>query len=386
MIRVALFLVLSLVFIPLKSQTLTDASRVSVLTVGSGRSLNDAFGHNAFRVQDDSLGIDYVFDYGRYDFEAPNFYLKFARGKLDYLLGLSYYKDFIQAYKSQDRTVKQQWLNLNLSQKQQLFEFLKNNYKDENRAYRYDFFYNNCATKIKDVLKVVTQNQITFNTPDGFSPKTFRTLIQDELDWNTWGSLGIDIALGSVIDKAATAEEHMFLPKYIYTFFEQASIAQGSPLVIRSETVYQQQIAYPKSSFWSSPLFVMLLLSFVIIWITFKDRKNNTNSRWLDTLIVLITDLIGFLLLLLWFATDHTATAFNYNLLWAFPINILLIFQLYRQKLSPWVKPYIKLLIVLIALLILHWFTGVQRFAPALLPLLIALVYRYVFWIQNQEY
>lgn len=384
MIRIIFLTVFFLTFsTTFQAQTLTESARTSVLTVGPGQSLNDAFGHNAFRIQDDSLGIDYVFDYGRYDFNAPNFYLKFAQGKLDYLLGLSYYKDFLQSYKTQNRTVKQQWLNLSLKQKQQLFDFLKNNYKPENRAYRYDFFYDNCATKIKDVLNLTTQNQIVFETPKEFTPKSFRTLIQDELEWNSWGSLGIDIALGSVIDKTATAEEHMFLPKYIYAFFEQAVFISGEPLVSHSEVTFQQQTSKKNSfNFLSSPLLILSLFALIVLWITYKDRKNSSVTKWIDIVLALLTGMAGILIVFLWFATDHTATAYNYNLLWAFPLNLILLFQLLKSTPSNWVKPYFKLLIILIALLILHWITGVQHFAPTIIPLLIALLFRYVFWIQ----
>ena len=362
---------------------LTEAAQVSVLTIGSGKSLNDAFGHNAFRIQDDSLGIDYVFDYGRYDFNAPNFYLKFARGKLDYLLGLSNFQDFYQAYVLHDRMVQQQWLNLNQQQKQNLFELLKENYKTENRAYKYDFFYNNCATKIRDVLNQATTHQITFNTPRELAPKTFRTLIQDELHWNSWGSMGIDIALGAKIDKTATPQEHMFLPKYIHTFFGEATLPSGQPLVLRSETLYSQQQPHAPPSFWSSPVLVMLILALIIIGITLKTWNSNKRNTVLDVTIVTITGIIGILLVLLWFATDHTATAFNYNLLWAFPLNLVLAIQLRKQNPPRWVKPYIKLLLVLLALLTLHWCTGVQRFALALLPLLVALAWRYVFVLKS---
>src|SRR5690606_18330911 len=110
---------------------LSPSAEISVLTIGPGASLNDSFGHNAFRIQDIEKGTDLVFNYGIYDFEAPNFYLKFAQGKLNYLIGFDYYNDFLQTYISQNRTIQEQVLNLSQEEKQTIFDYLINNYKPE---------------------------------------------------------------------------------------------------------------------------------------------------------------------------------------------------------------------------------------------------------------
>ena len=120
---------------------LTETAEVSVLTIGPGESLNDAFGHNAFRVIDRNKGIDIVYGYGEYDFDAPNFYLKFARGKLNYLISRDSFSRFYNVYSYYNRTIEEQVLNLSLVEKQKLFDYLENNYEPENRRYLYDFFY-----------------------------------------------------------------------------------------------------------------------------------------------------------------------------------------------------------------------------------------------------
>ena len=96
---------------------LSPQAEISVLTIGQGDNLNDAFGHNAFRVKDKSVGLDIVYDYGRYDFETPNFYLKFAQGKLNYLIGKRKFRNFFDTYRFYDRTIKEQKLNLSQEQK-----------------------------------------------------------------------------------------------------------------------------------------------------------------------------------------------------------------------------------------------------------------------------
>ena len=366
---------------------LSPEAKISVLTIGPGESLNDAFGHNGFRIKDNSLGIDVVYGYGEYDFDAPNFYLKFAQGKLNYLISRHNFSDIVYHYSQNNRNIDEQVLNLTKEEKQKLFNFLENNYKPENRRYLYDFFYDNCATRIRDVAIKATDRSIDFNVPKNFEPKTFRTLIHDHVGLNTWGSFGIDIALGSVIDRKASVNEHMFLPKYIHDFFENATLNSTQNLVESSSNLYEKKATRSSSNFLLSPIIVMGLIGFIILFFTYKDYKNNTRSKWLDLIIFGTTGIIGVLILLLWFATDHSATAQNYNVLWAFPLNIIVIGQLLRPTVKNWFKSYLKFLVIMLCLMTLHWVIGVQVFAIGLIPLLIALLVRYVFLIQffNQK-
>lgn len=377
-----LFLLLASKLTYAQQNILSEQAEISVLTIGPGNSLNDSFGHSAFRIKDPIKGIDLVFNYGVYDFDTPNFYLKFAQGKLNYLIGGDYYEDFFERYISENRSIQEQVLNLTPSEKQKLFDYLLNNYKPENRRYLYDFFYDNCATKMKDVAQNALNNTIIFNKPNDFKPETFRTLIQNNLHRNSWGSLGIDVALGSVIDKQATAEEEMFLPENIHKFFEIASIKNTNQPLVKENKVLYKAIRTPKSTdFFTSPLFILGLISLVILYITYNDYKNKSCSRWLDITLFSITGLVGIVILLLWFATDHTGTHQNYNLLWAFVLNIFVIGQVVRMKPSAWFVRYLKLLVMLLCLLTFHWIVGIQVFAIGLIPLLIALLVRYVYLI-----
>lgn len=368
----------------LAQPVLSNQAKVSVLTVGPGSSLNDAFGHSAFRIQDTVNNIDLVFGYGEYNFNTPNFYLKFAKGQLNYLISKDNFDRFLAAYTYFDRTIKEQDLNFSQVEKQKLFNFLSENYKPENRAYLYEFFFDNCATKIRDVAIIASNDRIIFNTPENFKQKTFRNLIHDNLNKNSWGSLGIDLALGSVIDRKATPEEHMFLPENIYVFFENATFKNNKePLVQESRTLYKQKNNPSSGAFILSPLFVFGILGFFILYITYKDHLAKKQTQWLDVALFVFTGITGVLVLLLWFATDHTGTHQNYNLLWAFALNLFMIPQLLKQKTSQWFIKYLKLLIILLCLLTLHWLIGVQVFAIGLIPFLIALFIRYLYLIKH---
>ena len=360
---------------------LTENTEISIITIGPGSLLNDSFGHNGFRVKNEYF--DVIYDYGRYNFEDPNFYTNFAQGKLKYLMGASNSRAIFTYYKQQNRTIKEQILNLEQDQKEVLLNYLANNYKIENRAYLYDFFYDNCATKMRDVSETVFNSSIEYKTPKVYKEETFRNLIQNNLHWNSWGSFGIDIALGSVIDRTASPREYMFLPENIFQFFKEASFKDSKkPLVKESKVIYAQDGEFEKGSFFTSPILILSLLSLCILFITYKDRKNNKQSKWLDILLFFITGSIGLLLLLLWFATDHSATAYNYNLLWACPISLIALFQVYKNNPKRWFIGYLKLLVIMLCLMTLHWFIGVQVYAHALIPLLIALAARYVYLIR----
>lgn len=366
-----------------QDQQLSGQAQISVLTIEPGLNLYDAFGHNAYRIKDDNL--DVVFNYGVYDFDTPNFYTKFAQGKLNYKLAANYFEDSKNYYIRQNRTIKEQVLNLTQDQKQKIYDYLLVNYEPENQYYLYDFFYDNCATKIRDVLVKSLDEEIVFNTPKNFEPKTFRTLIQEKLKWNSWGSLGIDLALGSVIDKKASPEEHMFLPDYIHSFFGAATFKNGKKLVKNDSVIYTKMAVKQKSNFLTSPVFAFSILAFSILLITFRDYKNTRQTKWLDVVLFITTGVIGIVILLLWFATDHSATAFNYNLLWAFALNIVMFPQILEAVPKKWFVRYLKFLVILLALMALHWLVGIQSFALALTPFMLALFIRYIYLINHYK-
>ena len=362
---------------------LTIESEISILTIGPGTSLNDAFGHNAIRIKDPVYKFDIVFDYGRYDFETENFYLKFAQGKLDYQISQSKFEKFFRYYQYNNRSVKEQILNLNTKQKTAFYNLLKENIKPENKNYPYDFFYNNCATKIKDDIENILDYQVVYTPSPTFKQFSFRNLIRSDLNQNSWGSLGIDIALGSKIDQIASVEEHMFLPKYLYQLLENARLESDASRLVSASKILHPSDAIVEDNFFNSPLFVLGILALIMLLITYNDYKNNSRSKWLDISLFVITGCIGVLLLLLWFATDHQTTAYNYNLLWACALNILFIPSVCKPKLNNRGLSYLKFLVLLLSLMGLHWITGVQSFAIGLIPLLIAMGIRYLFLIHH---
>ena len=378
-----LFIFLSLVIYTSFSQNiqLTSQAEISIITVDDGKELYDTWGHSAIRVLDRSNDIDQVYNYGMYDFNTPNFYTKFAQGKLLSDLGNYPFYRFLKGYMVENRGVTEQILNLTLTQKQHYFNFLENNAKPENRKYLYDFFFDNCATKLRDVTTEVLGNKVNYKDELLQSTLTFRDLIYKKLEYHPWGTFGIDIALGSVIDKKATPKQTTFLPVYVYKGFENATILENGkevPLVKMTTVLYQQKEEEIQKSFFT-PIILFSILAIIILLITYYDFKNKRRTKWLDFSLFLITGIVGLVVLLLWFATDHTATAKNYNVLWAFMPNIFIAFQLLKDKVKPWLRKYILLLIALLLIIIVIWILKVQVFSIGLIPILVFLVIRYLF-------
>ena len=360
---------------------LSPQAEISIITVDQGKELNDTWGHSAIRVLDKTNHIDQVYNYGVYDFDTPNFYTKFARGKLLYDLGSYPFHYFLKSYIKQNRAVIEQILQLTLIQKQEYFDFLENNAKPENKKYLYDFFFDNCATKLRDVTTEVLGDSVNYQDELLQDTFTFRDLIYQKLEYHPWGTFGIDLALGSVIDKKATPKQYTFLPEYVFKGFENVMILQNGkevPLVKRTTILYEQKEEMVQKSFFT-PLFLFSIIAFLVLWITNHDHKKKKRTKWLDFLLFFTTGITGLIILLLWFATDHSATANNYNIFWAFLPNLFLAFPLLKTALKPWHKKYILFLILLLVLTVILWIVKIQIFSVGLIPILVLLAVRYAF-------
>ncbi|MEJ2005805.1 MAG: DUF4105 domain-containing protein, partial [Cyclobacteriaceae bacterium] len=218
---------------------LSESAEIRVLTCGPYQGeLYSAFGHSAIRVYDPDVGIDYLFNYGVFDFDQPNFYLNFARGFLHYQLAVTDYRYFRDAYISRNRYIHEQVLNLNAGEKQAFFDFLQWNMKPENRYYYYDYFYDNCATRVRDALVRTFGDSIEFDGSYIDTEYTIRDLTDIYLQQQPWGDLGIDLCLGLPMDTVASPYMYMFLPDYIEKEFDNAYIIRkGSRIPLVKETI-----------------------------------------------------------------------------------------------------------------------------------------------------
>jgi hypothetical protein len=356
---------------------LSEQAEISVVTCGPFQGeLYSAFGHSAFRVADPALGFDVIYNYGIFDYDQPNFYLNFALGKNKYMCGLQDYNRFRDVYIYYNRFIHEQKLNLNQAQKQKLFSFLEWNARPENRDYYYDYFYDNCATKIRDVMLQNFGDSVRFNTGHITTDYSIRELTDMYLQQQPWGDLGIDIGLGLPMDKKAAPLEYMFLPDYVEAGYDHATIKRNGadePLVKEKVVTYESR---EEEASWSlpHPLYVFIFIAVVALVLTIWDIRRNKLSTWFDSALFTTAGLIGILLLFLWFFTDHKAAANNFNLLWAFPAHIVAGVVVFKRR--TWTKYYFLFALILSALTLLVWPILPQKLHYALIPVVITLAIR----------
>ncbi|MBN7809550.1 DUF4105 domain-containing protein [Algoriphagus sp. H41] len=371
-----LFLLVFMGLAPARAQVY----EISLLTCSPGEELYSSFGHSAIRVrQVEPAGQDVVFNYGTFDFSAPNFYGKFTMGQLDdYYLSVTTFPNFLREYDYYQRDVREQVLDLSEDQQRRIVEYLWTEAEPSRRFYSYEFFFNNCATKIRDAFEAALGEQLSWDETVKEEEKTFRNLIDEYVYPLPWADFGIDLALGSVIDRDATEREEQFLPDYMEAAFAKATI-QGDgpsrPLVKASRTVLE----YPKSEFEMglvNPYYLMWGVAILFMLLTVIGHKKKRLFLGFDLGLFAILGLLGLLLAFLWFFTDHAATKWNWNLLWAFPGHLALVYGLAKKRFEPWVKKYLLFALILADAAVVFWILGWQSFHPSLIPLLLVIILR----------
>ncbi|MFY0651399.1 MAG: DUF4105 domain-containing protein [Cyclobacteriaceae bacterium] len=362
----------------LAAQKLSDQAEITVITVGPTQTeLYSAFGHSGFRVFDPQSGYDKFYNYGVFNFNQPNFYLNFTRGKLLYKLGVDDYNLYKQYYTREKRSITEQYLNLTQEQKQEVFNFLQNNAIPENAEYYYNYIYDNCATKMRDVLNEVLDGKIKYDFSYASNEYTYRELMDLYLERQPWGDLGIDICLGSEIDNKAEGHGYMYLPDYVEEAFRGAVIEDGSgskPLIKKTDKVNQGD---GKEGFVTaiSPLILFVIVFFVIGLFTHRSIKYGLRNKWLDVTLYGVTGMVGILLLLLWFATDHLS-AYNFNLIWAMPLNLIALIFMFKENKSPaWKFYYLGYGLIMLLFIVLRELLP-QQLHLALVPLVLGLAIR----------
>lgn len=361
---------------------------VSLLTADPGTELYSSFGHSAIRMREmgPDGGRDLVFNFGTFDFDTPNFYGKFATGKLNYMLSVVPYDRFIVEYDYYKRGLREQVLDLNQEQKDFLLQHLDAQYAPERRFYKYDFFYNNCATKIRDAFDISMGKQLVWSDSVGVE-KTFRNLIDEFVLPLPWADFGIDLALGAVIDRPATELEKQFLPTYMEQAFANATIVENGvsrPLVRESRVLLE----YPKENVQQSllnPSMVFWLLTLVFAALTLYGFKKGKLMKGLDVALFGTVGILGIVVAFLWFFTDHSATAWNWNILWAFPGHLVLVWGLVARPNATWISSYLLFVMGATVMTLLFWIFGLQSFSPALIPILLLLLLRSNFLFYNRK-
>lgn len=359
-----------------------DSIRFSLLTCGAGEEIYSLFGHTAIRYENFTRGIDAVFNYGIFSFNTPNFILRFTLGETDYQLGVTSYKQFAYEYTWTGRDVWQQTLNLNAEEKKKLLALLEENYLPQNRIYRYNFFYDNCATRPRDQIERAVQGTLEY-ADDMTSFQTgisFRDIVHQYTIGHSWARFGIDLCLGSQADKDITRRQMMFAPFYLKDFLAKAQLknAQGMerPLVSSEDHIIQspQQTSTEEAP---SPLQTAFLL-FTIVTIVTAYGIYRRKSLWLlDLLLFLAAGVAGCILAFLASFSQHPAVSPNYLLFLFHPLHLLCLPWMIKRVRKKEKSIYMWANITVLTFFILLWGIIPQEFNLAVLPLALSL------WIRS---
>lgn len=340
-----LFTLLS--FSCLAQDKLSEKAQVSLITIGPGNELYSIFGHSAIRFYDPVMQVDEDFNYGTFDFDTQGFYVKFLRGTLPYIISSNSFALEYRYWTYENRNVSEQILDLNQEQKERLFNLLIENMQPENREYQYKFFYDNCSTRLKDILDKATKNEISYDETL-HADSSYREWI-DSYAKNAgkyWSDLGMDISIGLPSDVITGWKGAVFLPDNLHDAFKNANLG-GKPLVKAERTLYQH-VNMPISHF-DYPFWIFLLFSVLIAYLSFFRK---THLLVFDKVWFFILGLMGLFFCFLWWGTDHGVTAQNMSLLWAMPFWIVFSFIINKETNS--VKFYL-LFCLFCSLIFLVW-------------------------------
>ena len=327
------------------AQTLSDQSVVSLLTCTPGRPLYLHFGHSALRVQDPAfmgpdsatVPIDWTFNYGIFSFDTEHFYLKFTRGETDYMLALQSTESFLASSHYDGREVFEQQLNLTREERQQILDALAENYKPENRVYRYNFVFDNCATR---PLKLIEAALPDFHVSTDTLEATWRDQITYYAGKWSWGEFGINLVFGRLADQRMTVEQSLFLPENLMNYMQTSGYVGASHIGTFTPR---------DASFRTSPYLVLIILCCLVLGITFLDIRRKKQTYVLDASLYLLYALLGAIITFLMFFSTHPFVTENANWLILNPlwmIQFVLCFWKRGRKIHTKLMPALCLFVV----------------------------------------
>lgn len=371
-----LFLFLLWIFIvPGNAQLrLSEEARISLLTSAPyDEEVFTVYGHAALRIYDPTQNIDHIFNYGIFDFSKPNFIFRFAKGETDYKLGVADFQDYVIEYQMRGSDITEQILNLSQEEKQHIWEALLINYQPENRVYRYNFFFDNCATRLAVITEKHMNGKIEYNDP--YTTQTFRDLINHCTRNHPWLTFGCDLALGSPTDRMATQQEMMFLPPYLKEAFDKATVKNPDgterKLVMETHVIKAEETEEMEKDIWDTftPIVCCTLLFVLILTLTWIEWRRKTYFLAVDCILFLAAGAGGVILFFLSFISVHPCTWPNWSLIWLQPLNLVAVILFCVKKLKKAAYYYHFINFAALTLMLLGWHFIPQHLNAAFIPL-----------------
>lgn len=369
--------------------TLSDSAQISLLTNAPwDEAIYSIFGHTSVRVKDPVRKLDSIFDFGIFNMRKDNFILLFIKGETDYMVIASDYQYYLENRKEEGIGVVEQIFNLTQEEKQDIFDALVINTLPENRVYRYNYFYDNCSTRPRDIIEKYIKGELIYTPTD--KKQTYRDLVHECSSPNPWMRFGIDLVIGADADKPITDRQKDFLPEYLMRAYEGAIVKNDTSNVDRNILVSTKTLVEPKpfsESFPIKPLYAGLILLAITIVISFVSYKNKTFtvSRIFDTLLFLSAGLGGCIIFFLMFFSIHPCTSPNWNIIWLNPLQLIVAFLFFAKSLSKYVYYYHFINFVALLAFLLAWSLIPQQLEIAFIPFIISIAIRSLMNILQQK-
>ncbi len=374
---------------------LSDSAKISLLTVSPwDGAVYSLYGHTVVRVKDDSTRVDACFNYGYFDPSQPHFMYNFIRGKTDYVLGVTTYQDFLRENQMKGLEVVRQEINLSSSQKQQLWSALYINSLPENSRYRYNYFFDNCATRPRDMIEAAVNNPVVYTATN--KNQTFRDLVHECVHEFAWMEFGIDLLIGSDADRYISEREKMFLPHYLMKAFDGAKVVINdtisTPLAISTDIILEADSQSNTRSELGilKPIPIAFGCLIITLLISFLQLRFNHNKTALiyDTFLFSIAGVAGLIITFLVFFSEHPATSPNWNLTWLHVVHLIIPILIWVKSLKKVVYYYHFINFAVLSLFLLSWWFLAQQLHWATIPFAMSIWLRsgFNFIIERNDY
>jgi hypothetical protein len=305
-----------------------------LITCGPGTETYSIYGHSALRIVIPEKQTDVVYNWGVFDFNTKNFAWKFAKGRLDYMLIAEPPRGFLQEYFFEKRYVYSQKININPVETRKLVELINENLKPENVKYRYDFFYDDCSTRIRDLLEKSIGEKLKYPPPETEKIPTFRDMVARYQNPYPWLRFGVDLIMGSTSDKKSRFRDRMFLPLDLKDGLSKLTVQRSDkriPLLQNHEVLVDFEAPVIKQNFLIAPPFIFTLV-IIIVLILAALTKSRKIIRIIDITIYSVFSLLSVLMIFFNFFTDHEQMKWNLNIIWLNPFIIICLILLILNK------------------------------------------------------
>ena len=314
-----------------------DSVEIGLITCSPHDEIYSLFGHTAIRLHDLRNGVDCVFNYGVFNYDAPHFALRFVFGLTDYELGIAPARPFFDYYKDWGCQVTEHVLNLTNQEKYNVYNALRTNYLPENRIYRYNFFYDNCSTRPRDIIEHNISGKIIYNPRKDFSP-TYRQMLHEHMTDYPWTAFGIDLLLGVKSDLKTTMREQEFLPENLRYDFDNAFIehdGKKEPLVKERRELVAPGVQIKEPGIPITPTHCGIILLVISLVVLAYEYVKKVTLRWFDILWMTITGIVGIVLFLMIFS-EHPNTSINLQILIFNPLSLFFIWPVWKGRKTVW--------------------------------------------------